>query len=736
MFQSPLDAALRYAERGWPIFPCRPDKKPFTKNGFTDATTDESTIVGWWRKWPNAQVAVDCGRAKLVVVDLDLGKGKDGIAAFARLKDDHGSDMCGLIASTPRGGRHYVYRMPDEPITCSVDVIAGSGIDVRGQGGYIVIPSPASPGRDWSIGDPFDEDDIAPMPAWLDALVRGRKASNPSPGTDTGTTIPLLPDQEASIRAALAVVPADSRDVWIRVGMALKSTCAKEQAFAIWTDWSKTSSKFDARTQRKQWDSLREFRMSGTEVTIATLFHVAKEHGYEGEVVDPPPPSVPTDALVPQSTRKPFPVELLNVPGLVGDITEWIVNSSVRPQPALSLASALVTLGAVLGRRVASPTDVRTNVYCLGIGETGCGKDPSVRLPQALLARAGMLWAFGPGEWKSDSGLRAALAENPSHACYLDEFVKQLEGMCSKFAPPHLRGIKAQMLQAYSSANSVMPAAAYADRTVNKPTTIEQPCLSVYGVGVPGEMFKVLDGEAIKDGLLNRFLVFFSDDFLPRRKRVLRAMPPDVLVQRLQALERMTSLGDIANRAEGATDPRVIPFTDRAWELYEQIEDHAEAQIRKLHAAQNPLRDLWVRFGQNVQKVALIRSVADDPARPMDLPDLEWGAALVEWCTDRVIVEAEARVAESAHEVTVKKVLRLVADAGILGITKHQLTKRTQWLKGHERKDVMTTLLESGQIVQETRDSGGRPSTVYRTPTEFSTYRPTYGIGSESPQAE
>ena len=57
-----LDAALEYARKGIPVFPCNPlDKKPLTSHGFKDATTDEAQIQAWWGRWPNAMVAAPTG---------------------------------------------------------------------------------------------------------------------------------------------------------------------------------------------------------------------------------------------------------------------------------------------------------------------------------------------------------------------------------------------------------------------------------------------------------------------------------------------------------------------------------------------------------------------------------------------------------------------------------------------------------------------------------------------------
>src|SRR5260370_34058436 len=75
-----LDAALAYASRGWPVFPCKPDsKRPLTEHGVKDATTDPDIIRGWWTQWPNALIGFACGHASGVfVLDLDVEDDPNG----------------------------------------------------------------------------------------------------------------------------------------------------------------------------------------------------------------------------------------------------------------------------------------------------------------------------------------------------------------------------------------------------------------------------------------------------------------------------------------------------------------------------------------------------------------------------------------------------------------------------------------------------------------------------------
>ena len=193
---TPLAAALSYAARGWPVFPVHsirrqgtqctcgrrdcgsPGKHPRTESGLKDATVDERTIRGWWQRWPDAGVAIATGRG-LVVVDIDVHKGGDDSYVDARRALGDVPDTVEVI--TGSGGRHIYLAAPEGvAVRCSAGQL-GPGLDVRGDGGYVVAPpSLHASGRryQWeSSGDP-DEVAVAPMPeGWLARLTapqRGR----------------------------------------------------------------------------------------------------------------------------------------------------------------------------------------------------------------------------------------------------------------------------------------------------------------------------------------------------------------------------------------------------------------------------------------------------------------------------------------------------------------------------------------------------------------------------------
>jgi hypothetical protein len=131
-----LEAALDLASRGFRVFPLIPnDWRPAIKNWVEAATVSDEQIRVWSSRWPQANVGVATGQG-LVVVDIDNKEGKNGSASFA--------DLGVLIealdtftVATPSGGRHVYYSGPDIPNSAGR---LGSGLDVRGAGGYVVGP--------------------------------------------------------------------------------------------------------------------------------------------------------------------------------------------------------------------------------------------------------------------------------------------------------------------------------------------------------------------------------------------------------------------------------------------------------------------------------------------------------------------------------------------------------------------------------------------------------------------
>jgi hypothetical protein len=171
------DAAATYAQRGWPVFPVRPrDKRPLTKHGVKDATTDPAIIAGWRQQWPAANIGIATGaESGLWVLDID---GEAGEQSLIDLIDANGTLPATLTVATPRGGRHLYFRAapPGFDIRNSAGKL-GTGIDVRANGGYVVVPP--SIGANGTAYSWIIKMQPVPAPSWLLTLIAPPPAPRP-----------------------------------------------------------------------------------------------------------------------------------------------------------------------------------------------------------------------------------------------------------------------------------------------------------------------------------------------------------------------------------------------------------------------------------------------------------------------------------------------------------------------------------------------------------------------------
>jgi len=215
-----LAAALKYARRGWPVFPLhgiragactcgRPEcgkrgKHPRTQHGKDDATTDAARIRAWWERWPDANVGGLMGKTSgAIALDVDPPKGEDSLAAIL-----NGSGLPATPISRTGRGRHVLFAHPGQSIGNRTGL--RPGLDVRGDGGYIVLPpSTHESGAVYAWQDGSERLALAPMPAWLFALMENpapvpranATAQRPSSGSDAYAEAALRKELEAVARA-------------------------------------------------------------------------------------------------------------------------------------------------------------------------------------------------------------------------------------------------------------------------------------------------------------------------------------------------------------------------------------------------------------------------------------------------------------------------------------------------------------------------------------------------------
>ncbi len=170
--QELLRAALAYARRGIPVFPCRRDKSPLTqrglRRGFLDATTDASRITEWWERYPDANIGIPTGKAS-GIISIDLDVYKPGAMTFEEVVAKLGPLPETATVRTGGGGLQLYYRQPEgEPLEGAVEGKLGPSVCVKATGGYVIAP----PSRTTGAYEWIERLPLADAPAWLPEALR------------------------------------------------------------------------------------------------------------------------------------------------------------------------------------------------------------------------------------------------------------------------------------------------------------------------------------------------------------------------------------------------------------------------------------------------------------------------------------------------------------------------------------------------------------------------------------
>jgi hypothetical protein len=167
-----LEAALKLAAGGLPVFPLTPKSKIPWKGskGCLDATRDPAKIEAWWQQEPFANIGVATGKtAGVFVLDVDVRSTTNGEETLRRHEAEHGELPPTREVTTPSTGRHLYFKMPAYDVPCGNGRL-GIGLDIKASGGYVLAPPSyvvEKTYRGFYVESVDTASTLAEAPAWL-----------------------------------------------------------------------------------------------------------------------------------------------------------------------------------------------------------------------------------------------------------------------------------------------------------------------------------------------------------------------------------------------------------------------------------------------------------------------------------------------------------------------------------------------------------------------------------------
>jgi putative DNA primase/helicase len=191
-----IETAFSYIAQGFKVFPVKIDKKPLTTHGLKDATQTQAGVREFWTRWPDAGIALVTDG--LIVLDFDAKNG--GLESKSVIETKYGKLPRTRTHRTGGRGEHWIYRNTDGTDIRNTVAFAGyQGVDLRANGGYIVVPpSLHKSGRRYEV---IDDSDIVTAPVWLIELAAKRTTKPRQPSLESR---PIPEGQRNSALTSLA----------------------------------------------------------------------------------------------------------------------------------------------------------------------------------------------------------------------------------------------------------------------------------------------------------------------------------------------------------------------------------------------------------------------------------------------------------------------------------------------------------------------------------------------------
>ena len=764
----------RLVDLGYHIIPIMPGSKApgvyrsGVWGGYRDWTKHcDRPTKAWelsvWRGYPGCGIGVACGNT--VALDIDVKDHDVALAIEAAAMRTLGETPAVRVGLAPK--RLLVYRAKGvvRPIKRHpLEIIARGNQFVA----YAIHPITQKP-YEW-INEPLDEIMIERLPAvtqeqcaaFLDEAeqmvpeeLRQKRLSGTRSWENCANPDPL--GTVEGITSALEYLPNEdlAYDDWIWMGLAIKAALGSE-GLPVWREWSAQSRKNDPAETLRKWASLKP-----TNIGAGSIYFLAQNAGWRPDIgmelngtrealsqgVDvsdfvvglqncqqtpllTPPPLASEPSAQPPAVR---------APGILGDLTDWILASAPSPQPLLSLGASIAFVGALLGQRwkLADP-DTRSNVYIAALAGSGSGKEHPRSMLKLLSGAAG-LKGYISEEIGSAQGLMANVWRHNCRVYMIDEIGHFIGGVTDRRAAQHRSDILPKLTVLWSSASTYMAGRELAeqrDESAHR-MDVDQPCVCVYGSTVPDVWWRALAGSNVSDGSLARWLVFQTDVDYPDPPAVLadptsgmpalveRCMQLITGAERPDALQIATATlcvqqppgqrlpnGTLSVAVKPSPAPRIVPVTLPGTALMSDLA-HAGLMLKREHAGL-PTAAVAARWYEMLRRLALIAAVADDPISPLlDIQHLEWARGIVDASQGMMLAGVREFVADTQHEADAKRVLRSV---GYGWESARAICRKNRWLSRRDRDDILAQLVESGDLEsqREKAAGAGRPTMLYR----------------------
>jgi hypothetical protein len=301
----------------------------------------------------------------------------------------------------------------------------------------------------------------------------------------------------------------------------------------------------------------------------------------------------------------------------MSDIVNSALATAFKPQPDLTILAVLIAMAAACDGDYCLPSGTRLNLYGLGVGTTGTGKDHTRHVAECLGKEVGAILL---GEAGSSQGLEDSLLDKRALLSVIDEIAHTIAAVTDSSSPPHLKAVAGVLLKLFSVGRGSYTGRVLAGKS---PKVVTHPCFNILGFATPEKLGDALKNGSVSDGLVGRMLMATADEKVPPARK---DNPFTIPASAASKIAEFTSAR--LARAHNNTGEMKITLGPGTSELLDRlITDLDQEQQLSTSDAE---RSLLVRSYEKVERIAGVLAAWERPAFPVMSPEhVYWALGFV-----------------------------------------------------------------------------------------------------------
>jgi hypothetical protein len=414
--------------------------------------------------------------------------------------------------------------------------------------------------------------------------------------------------------------------------------------------------------------------------------------------------------------------ELLEVPGLIGEIANWAASKCFVKQPLFDIAVGLTSVAmATKNKYLIDHWDTPLQPYILMLAPTASGKDSAMTSIFEVMRKINLESTVFQG-FQSYHAMLDRLGEPPFSAIWLwDEAARKLKSAGKAQGGQDFQ-ILTYLLSLYGKANTSIAGMPGRKASIK---AIDRPFFTVVAAAQPMQLVEAITESDVSLGLVNRFILLDAGEKLPRSNIERNNIFPARIEDALKDFDKI-------KRPGGPESFIHIGFeTQEAYRIFTDFNEFCRE-----NSVKGGGWEMWGRSNQNALICAGLVAVGINPKRPKITEKIaNWAVQFVSWCSERWSARVEQSASRSVMEIHSKYVQRIiltvkslrhrangrpnelkVVDRGMM--PRSMLVRLSRHLRGKDLDDVITQLIladviATGEVEDQNcywiKDSAGRP---------------------------